>query len=294
MKPQPIQLVTGATGLVGRRLLPLLAAPHVISRNPERASGALGCPASSWEEPLPDLVDSVIHLAGEPVLGVRWTDAKKERILRSRVDGTRRLVDGLASLSKKPRVLVSASAIGFYGNRGEEALDENARRGDGFLADVCDQWESEAKRAADLGIQVVCVRIGIVLSKDGGALASMLTPFRAGAGGPIGDGTQWMSWIHIDDLAKLLVFASEAPIDAPFSVINGVAPSPVTNAEFTKALAGELSRPSFFRVPKFAAKLAMGEMSQILLDSQRVSTCADDHGFRFTYPELRPALADLL
>jgi uncharacterized protein (TIGR01777 family) len=210
----------------------------------------------------------VFNLAGEPVAEGRWTDERKRRIRDSRVLGTRNLVAGLAGLTTRPRVLVSASAVGYYGDRGDQTLDETSSPGHGFLADVCVEWEREALAAERLGIRVVCVRTGIVLAHGGGALAKMLTPFRMGAGGKLGNGRQWMPWIHLDDEVGILLHAMK---DARLhGAINAVGPRPVTNAEFTRALGRAMHRPAFLPVPKTALRLAFGEMSEILTASQRV------------------------
>ncbi len=300
-------VVTGATGFVGRPLVrSLLAHGHEVvawTRNPERAR--LGLPArcgtQSWDPHRvtpPELlrsVDAVVHLAGESVAGSRWTEQRKREIRASRIDGSRSLVDAITALpaNERPRALISASAIGFYGDRGDEMLDEASPAGSGFLADVCRDWEAEVARAGSTGVRTVAVRVGVVLGKDGGALQAMLPPFRLGAGGRVGSGTQWMSWIHLDDLVALFVHAVET--EALSGIVNGVAPTPVTNADFTRALGRALGRPTIVPVPGFALKLLLGEMSDILLASQRVvpqQTLAS--GFVFRFPELGAALHDLL
>jgi uncharacterized protein (TIGR01777 family) len=233
-------------------------------------------------------LDAVVHLAGEPI-SQRWNDAVKQRIRDSRIVGTRNLVKGISRLETKPRVLVNASAIGLYGDRGQQLLDESAGPAAGFLADVCQGWEAEADRAAELGIRVMKIRTGLVLGRDGGALAKMLPPFRLGLGARLGDGSQWMSWIHLDDLVSMIQFAIEH--DAAKGPWNGVAPNPVTNSEFTRQLAAALHRPAWFVAPEFLVKLAAGEMAQILFFSQRcVPAAALAAGFEFRYPELDRAL----
>jgi hypothetical protein len=235
--------------------------------------------------------DAVVHLAGENV-AQRWTAGAKRRIRQSRELGTRRLVCALARLPRRPSALVCASAIGYYGSRGEETLIESSAPGAGFLSEVCTAWEREAVAAEALGIRVVRVRIGILLDPQGGALQRMLPPFRLGAGGRLGDGRQWMSWIHRDDLAGLFRFAVEKPIRGP---LNAVAPNPAANAAFTRELARALHRPAIFPVPKFALRFMFGEMSEVLLASQRVAPkAATAAGFVFRFPALGPALADLL
>ncbi len=273
--------ITGATGFIGRRLTPALAGQGHQVRLPGRALNRAALEAAS----------AVVHLAGEP-LGQRWTRPARQRIRSSRIDHTRRLVDTLAALPRRPEVLVSASAIGIYGSRGEELLSEQSEPGHGFLAELCRDWEDEADRAAALGVRVVKLRAGLVLGR-GGALARMLTPFRLGLGGPVGSGRQWMSWIHIDDLVRLIRLAVEAPSLA--GAVNATAPHPVTNLEFARTLASVLHRPALFPVPAFALKLAFGEMAEVLLGSQRVLPhAAVAAGFRFEYPQLRPALENVL
>jgi hypothetical protein len=293
-------LVTGATGFIGRRLLPWLKWPVVLTRNPERARTALtNVEVHRWEpEAAPPPaeafrgVDTVFHLAGESVAAGRWSAARKQRIRDSRVLGTRHLLAALASLKERPALLVCASAIGYYGDRGDETLDEETLPGNDFLAGVCKEWEAEANRAAELGIRVVTPRLGLVLGKGGGALERMLTPFRLGLGGRLGSGRQWMSWIHIDDLIGLLLYAGPRHISGP---MNAVAPNPVTNREFTRELARALRRPAIFPVPEFALKLAFGEMAGVLLASQRVvPAVAQRTGYRFQYPELADALREIV
>jgi len=276
-----IVALTGASGFIGRALAERL-----------RAAGHEVRPVKLREaEPVP-ACDAVVHLAGEPVLQ-RWTALAMERIRASRVDGTRRVVAGIAKLSPPPRVLLNASAIGICGSRGDEPLTESSPRGAGFLAEVCAAWEREADAAAASGTRVVKLRTGIVLGRGGGALARMLPAFRFGAGGRLGSGRQWMSWIHLDDMLGLIEFAlGDAGLAGP---ANATAPSPVTNAQFTAQLAGALHRPAIVPVPAFALKLLLGETASVLLDSQRVLPLAAlDRGYRFRYPELGPALADLL
>jgi uncharacterized protein (TIGR01777 family) len=290
-----------ASGLIGRRLLRDLLdgghTVHILSRRADTDAPA-GVHVSAWDSmkslpPAQSLAqaDAVIHLAGEPV-AQRWTPEAKQRIHDSRVLGTRHLVAALSAQPRKPEALVSASAIGYYGDRGDEILDETSPPGAGFLADVCRHWEAEADRAAELGIRVAKVRIGIVLARQGGALAKMLPAFRAFAGGRIGSGRQWMSWIHIDDLARLFIQLTNSPLHG---AINGTAPNPVTNAEFARALAHVLGRPALLPVPAFALKAALGDMSEVLLGGQRVLPgAAQSAGFNFAYPELSPALESLL
>jgi hypothetical protein len=234
--------------------------------------------------------DAVVHLAGEKV-AQRWTRDVRQRIVSSRVDGTRAVV--AAFDANPPKVLVCSSAVGYYGARGDQALDEAATPGSGFLAEVAQAWEKEALAAEALDVRVVRLRTGIALGPEGGALKEMLLPFRLGLGGPIAGGRHWMPWIHADDVAALVEFALDHPTLA--GPVNAVAPNPVTNSEFTRALERALHRPALLPVPGFALKLLFGEMSQILMESQRViPRAALDAGFVFRFPELRAALADLL
>jgi uncharacterized protein (TIGR01777 family) len=293
--------MTGASGMIGRRLLKhLMNAGHTVYVLSRHAGTNMppGVKISVWpemamppEESLRDS-DAVIHLAGEP-LAQRWTDDVKRRIRDSRIAGTRNLVAAMAKLSKKPAVFVSSSAVGYYGSRGDEILDESASPAHDFLADLCIQWEKEARAAESLGVRVVCIRTGIVLDPRGGALQRMLPPFKMGVGGKLGDGRQWMSWIHAEDLAAMFRFAMESA-QAP-AVMNGVAPNPVTNTDFTRALAAAVHRPAIFPVPPLALKLLFGEMSNTLLSSQRaIPKAAQAAGFQFRFPQLEAALADVL
>ena len=287
--------LTGATGLIGKRIIDLaLRRGHEIvafTRDPTR--GIPGCEmrAFSLHTP-PDIsgCEALIHLAGEPVFGL-WTAAKKRRIVESRVVGTRRLVEAIQAAETKPEVLVSGSAIGFYGDRGEEQLTESSPAGFGFLAETVQAWEAEARRAED--VRVVLLRTAVVLAKGGGALVPMLPAFKLGLGGPLGSGRQWMSWIHLEDMAMLALFAVEN-LDVR-GAVNASASWPVRNEEFTQTLARTLRRPAFFRVPAFALRAALGGFSAEVLDSKRVLPAAAlEQGFRFQFPELAPALQHLL
>lgn len=310
-------LVTGATGFVGQRLLAELDHPIVLSRNPQRAREELkdfAVTVHGWnptEEPAPaeafEGVDVVFHLAGESIADGRWTAAKKQRLHDSRVLGTRNLVaamraskTGLSPNVHAPEpvpfsgVLVSASAIGYYGDRGDQELRESAVPGEGFLPDLCVAWEREAREAESAGVRVVSPRIGLVLNPGGGALGKMLPLFRAGLASPLGNGRQYMSWIHIDDLIRLLLFAAEhGNVAGP---VNATAPHPVTNRDFTRILAKVLHRPTLLPpVPKFALRLSMGEFADALFESQRViPAAAEQYGFQFQHPELEQALKNLL
>jgi hypothetical protein len=293
-------LVTGATGFIGRKLVGhLLAGGHSVNylsrrRNPTMDSRAAFFCWNPGEPPPLNAVprlDAIVHLAGEPV-AQRWTAEVKKRIITSRVDATRKLVDAIRELKYKPAVLVSASAVGYYGDRGEQILTEQSAPGTGFLAGVCVEWEREAMRAAGSGVRVVPVRIATVLGREGGALPKMLLPFRFGLGARLGAGRQWMPWIHVDDLVELLVFAATSPnVVGP---LNGASPQPVTNADLTSALARAVHRPAFLSAPRFALRLALGEMSDVLFQSQRVLPAAvESAGFRFAYPRLEQALEQL-
>lgn len=232
-------------------------------------------------------VDVVVHLAGESVSGLRWTDEKKKAIRDSRVLGTRNVVDAISKLKQRPKVLVSASAIGFYGERGDEEVTESSAVGDNFLAGVSKEWEAESRRAEDAGIRTVLLRTGIVLSKDGGALAAMLTPFKLGIGGVVGSGKQWMSWISLDDHISAINFVLEN--DNIRGAVNAVSPNPVTNEEFTKTLGEVLYRPTFLPLPEFVVSMAFGEMGDaLLLTSTKVlPKRLEDAGFEFKYLNLK-------
>lgn len=283
--------VSGATGLVGSDLIKSLKlAGHsttVLSRRNEGVGSILWDPAKGVTPPEAlEGIDAVVHLAGENIAGSRWTAAVKERIRSSRVDGTRNLVKSLALLKSPPKTLVCASAIGFYGHRGEERLNESSSVGSGYLADVCKAWEAEALAAEKFGIRVVRLRIGVVLSKKGGALAKMLLPFKLGVGGIIGSGKQYWSWIGLNDLVRIISFCVEN--EAVSGAVNAVSPHPMTNYDFTKAVGIVLHRPTIFPMPAFAAKLALGEMADdLLLSSIRVEPDKlQSLGFQFAQPDL--------
>ncbi len=287
--------LTGATGLVGRHLLRHAASRgHEIiafSRHSDRTvEGAVETRGFSLERP-PDLrgCEAVIHLAGEPILGL-WTAEKKRRIKESRVLGTRRIVEGIAAAPTKPEVLLNASAIGIYGSS-EESVDESGQEGTDFLAETVRAWEAEAMHAGTE--RVICLRTAVVLSRDGGALKLMRPIFRAGLGGTIGTGRQWMSWIHIEDLARMAIFCVEdLAVRGP---INASAPWPVRHVDFVHTLARVLCRPALFGMPAFAARIALRGLSHELLDSRRVvPAAATRHGFSFRFPELEGALRDAL
>jgi uncharacterized protein (TIGR01777 family) len=299
-------VVTGATGFVGTPLVrDLLAAGHAVTaltRDAARATRRLParCRVLTWDAPGPlhpsalRGTDAIVHLAGEGIADARWTASRKRALRNSRIDTSAALVHALGQLGtdERPRVLVSASAIGWYGDRGDELLDERSAPGKGFLAEVCRDWEQAVFAAQALGVRTVAVRIGVVLGRDGGALAPLLPLFRLGLGGRVGSGRQWFSWIHLHDLVGLLRFVLENPDAA--GPINGVAPEPVMNATFTTELAGALRRPALFPVPAAALRVAFGEMSAVLLASQRVQPqAARQLGFTFRYPTVRGALEDL-
>lgn len=290
--------VSAASGLVGSSLVRAIAdrgdVPVALVRRAARAGRAEVAwdPAKgTLDADALDGVSAVVHLSGEPIASGRWTAAKKALIRDSRVDSTRFLCRQLASMARPPAVLVSASAIGYYGSRGDETLDENSGPGTGFLAEVCGAWEAAADPARDAGIRVAHLRIGVVLSSRGGALSKMLTPFRLGLGGPLGDGRMWMSWIVLKDLVGAILHAiDDGALAGP---LNGTAPNPVTNAEFTRALGHALHRPAILPAPAFAISAALGEMGrELLLSSAKVlPRRLEEAGFRFAYPEIDGALA---
>jgi len=289
--------LTGATGFVGRHVIRLAVRRGyevvAFTRDPSRpVHDCIESRKFTLDEP-PDIsgCGAVIHLAGENVAGI-WTHAKLRRIRDSRVLGTRRIAEAIRASSHPPDVLVSASAVGFYGDSGDAEITEDSPCGTGFLAETCRAWEAEAAAAESL-CRVVRARIGLVLGKRGGALRPMLPLFRLGLGARLGNGRQWLPWIHAEDLASLLFFAVEnLDIRGP---LNATAPWPVRNAEFTTALARALHRPAFLRVPAFFLRLLLREFSRDILDSKRVlPATATAHGFGFQFPEISPALADVV
>ncbi len=293
-------LVTGASGLVGSALVPLLESKgHEVLRLVRNAPA--GGREVRWDPSKGTIdaaalegVEAAVHLAGENLAEGRWTDEKKRRIRESRVKGTRLISETLAGLARKPEVLVSASAVGFYGSRGDEVLTERSSAGDDFLAQVCREWEEATAAAEGAGLRVVHLRFGVILSGEGGALKKMLTPFKLGVGGKLGSGEQYISWVTLDDAVGAIEHAlSDKSLSGP---VNAVAPRPVTNKEFTKALGSALSRPTFFSVPAFAARLAFGEMADAtLLSSQRAEPARlTESGFVFKYPEIEGALRHVL
>jgi len=294
-------LVTGSTGLVGRRLVEALLDDGLrvgaVTRSPQRARFDEGVEPVGWDgvQVAPEELarsSAVVHLAGEPVFGGLFTAERRRRILESRVDSTRALVRAIGELApdERPKAFVCASATGYYGDRGEEELDEDSPPGAGFLADVCIAWEKAAQPVEKLGVRRVSLRIGIVLAREGGALAPMARAFRFGLGGRIGSGRQWFPWIHADDLVGL--FRAALADERYDGAVNGVAPNPVRNAELTRALGEALHRPTFLPLPALPLRLALGELAGELLGSRRVVPArALAHGFRFEFEEIARALA---
>jgi len=298
-------LIAGSSGLVGTALGGALAgAGHTVCRlvRPESAAGEGPKEgfAVAWNPVTGELggagvgADAVVNLAGASIAGGRWTAERKPLLRTSRIDTTRALVGALARMNARPGVLVSASAIGIYGDRGDETLTEESKPGTDFLAGVAKEWEAEALKAEALGIRVVLARFGIILAREGGALAKMLTPFKLGVGGRLGSGKQWMSWVTLEDVVAILRFAIENATVR--GAINIVSPQPLQNAEFTKVLAKAVHRPALFPAPAFALRLALGEMADaLLLSSQRVAPQAlEKLGYRFLRADLKPALAAVL
>lgn len=295
-------LVSGASGPIGKALLPSLAAngaqiTRLVRKDLQRPccdeQTMLWHPDEPFAADTLSGFDAVIHLAGETIVG-RWTETKKRKIRDSRVIGTRNVAQALAHAKDKPQVLICSSAIGYYGNRREEVLTEESEPGTGFLAEVCQEWEAATRPAVEAGIRTVLIRTGVVLSPDGGALAKMLPAFKMGVGGILGDGRQWMSWIDVHDLVGAIHHILKS--DLLWGPVNMVGPKPVTNQEFTKTLAGVLSRPALFPIPAFAVKLLFGEMGEtVLLGSQRVEpTQLVSSGYPFRFRTLRASLEKTL
>ncbi|HEX4642282.1 MAG TPA: TIGR01777 family oxidoreductase [Candidatus Acidoferrales bacterium] len=299
-------LVSGSTGFVGTALTEALEGQgHQLARLVRAASSRKdACPpsaqsvawdpvASQFDAASADGADALVHLAGASIADGRWNDSRKQLLRTSRVDATRQLFGALSKLHRPPRVIVAASAIGYYGTRGDELLTEDSPSGTDFLAGVCREWETETARGAEFGARVVTLRFGIILAEHGGALAKMVMPFKLGAGGRLGDGQQWMSWITLPETVRVIQFALEtAALSGP---VNTVAPNPVRNSEFTTILANTLHRPALFPAPAFALRLALGEMADaLLLSSQRVNPSRlKDAGYSFQQPDLAGALADV-
>jgi uncharacterized protein (TIGR01777 family) len=298
-------LMTGSSGLVGTALVRALAADgHTVCRlmraGARSDGGMKGAFDVAWNPETGELggaavgAEAVINLAGAPIAGGRWTDSRKKVLRSSRIDTTRALVTALRKMNAKPEVLISASAIGLYGNRGDEVLTENSAAGTDFLAEIAKEWEAEALRAEAFRTRVILARFGIILDKSGGALAKMLLPFKLGLGGRIGSGKQWMSWIALADVVQILRRALVTPsARGPFNLVS---PQPLSNAEFTKTLAETLQRPAILPAPGFALRLAMGEMADaLLLTSQRVvPEKLNQSAYRFLHTELRETLRQIL
>lgn len=295
-------LITGATGFIGSHLTAALARQrHEVVRLSRRQPDPADPRQFHWDpaagvidERCLDGVDAVIHLAGEGIAERRWNDAVKKAIVDSRVQGTRVLLDAISKLATKPRTFIAASAIGIYGERGAEDLDEGSQPGQGFLAETCRTWEAETSRAAELGLRLVQARIGVVLGKEGGALGKMLLPFKLGVGGRVGSGRQYMSWVTVQDLVRALLFFLERTECS--GVYNVTAPNPVTNAQFTTSLGRALSRPTVFPVPAFAARLAFGELADdLLIGGQKVlPTRLKAAGFQWEAPFIGEGLSKVL
>jgi uncharacterized protein (TIGR01777 family) len=294
-------LISGATGLIAKHLIPALEAKgheifSLIRKEPKNDHEIQWDAEEGFaegEQAKLEGMDAVLHLAGEPI-GQTWTKEKKRLIKESRTVGTRVLVSALDKTKNPPKHFISASAIGYYGNRGDEILTEESAPGEGFLPEICVPWEAEARKAADFGARVVFLRTGIVLSKDGGALAQMVTPFSFGVGGVVGGGTQWMSWIALEDVIDAILFALEN--ENVRGAINVTAPNPVTNQTFTKTLGEVLNRPTIIPIPEFGVKFMFGEMGETLLlgGARVIPKKLEDLGFNFKYPELKEAIKKAL
>ncbi|MBK1735391.1 TIGR01777 family protein [Halorhodospira abdelmalekii] len=301
-------LITGGSGFVGRALCARLHEQGhellVVARRPHQAQANLP-PRTEIRPAVEDFLSSrpeaIINLAGEPIAGKRWTPEQKQRLRDSRLTMTHACVELCKALDQPPQVLISASAMGYYGDRGEQSVDESSPPGSGFVAELCQEWEAAAQAAEPLGVRVARLRIGLVLDRDGGTLAKLLPVFKLGLGGPLGSGRQFMPWIHRTDLVRMILFLlaqesrSEALSEPLSGAFNAAAPAPVTNAEFTRVLARHLGRPAFFAVPGTLLRLLLGEMAEVLLTGadmrpQRLQ----QSGFTFTYPELDAALDEIL
>ena len=290
-------LISGGTGFLGASLCQWLAQRGhtllVLTRQRLPVFPVTGVQYCSWDDPAwrqaMAEIEGVINLAGEPMAGGRWSAARKARLRASRLETTHRLVDAIAASGHKPAVLVNASAIGYYGPRGDELLSERDASGRGFLAELCQAWEAQAQQAESLGVRVVRLRIGLVLGRDGGVLAKMVPPFRAFLGGPLGSGRQWLSWIHREDVHSLIEWVLTHP--TLLGAVNATAPNPATMREFCAALGRFLGRPSWLPAPAPALRLLLGEMAEMLVTGQRVvPSAARANGFSFRYPDLALAL----
>jgi hypothetical protein len=298
-------LVTGATGFIGRALVPILRRDghelFALVRSEERARSLLGAEVqavvlSAGTRALREALersDAVVNLAGEPIMGGRWTEVRRRVLVGSRVHLTTQLVHALTDARPRPKILISGSAVGYYGDRGSEVLHESSPAGTGFLAELCKEWEAAARLAEDFGLRVMSLRTGVVLGRDGGAMAQMLAPFRVGAGGPLGSGSQYMPWIHLQDLVR--VIAAALTDDRYEGAVNGVAPEQATNREFAKALGRALHRPAVLPVPALPLKVIFGEAAGVLLSSQRVEPRRlRELGFTCRFPTLDQAVADIV
>jgi uncharacterized protein (TIGR01777 family) len=296
--------ITGATGFVGSRLVEQLQArgdqPLILTRNRDAALKAFPnlevvaynpTESGSWQEAISGC-DAVVHLAGEPIAESRWTPKQKQEILNSRQLSTQKIVEAIVKANPKPAVLVNASAIGYYGTSETATFEETSASGNDFLAEVCQKWETEAKKVKDVGVRLVILRLGIVLG-DGGALAKMIPPFKLFAGGPLGTGKQWFSWIHRDDLVNLIIEAlMRSDVEG---VLNATAPNPVRMSELCQTLGDVLNRPSWLPVPGFALEALLGEGAQLVLEGQQVLPKRTiSYGFNYQYPTLKPALAEIV
>lgn len=299
-------VVSGGTGFIGRVLLRRLKEENhqvvLLTRDPDVAKSLAsdnillapwdGKTVGAWADHM-EGADAVVNLAGEPVVGKRWTSAQKSRILNSRVDAAKAFVFAVGQSRKKPSVLVNASAVGYYGHVEDKEVTESHPRGKGFLSDTCELWEEAARAAERFGVRVVCLRIGIVLEKDGGALQKMIPPFQFFMGGPLGSGRQWVPWIHRDDLVGAILFALvHQELSGP---VNATSPHPVTMKAFCETLGEALHRPSWAPAPSFALRLLLGEMSEVLLTGQKaIPKKLEGAGYSFRYPELHTALHTIL
>ena len=289
-------LITGASGLVGKELQKSFAEKGyemvlASRKEPTDDKNIQWSIEDGFSEPDKlEGIDAVVHLAGENVSGLRWTEDKKKAIRDSRVLGTRNVVNAISKLTNKPKVFVASSAIGFYGERGDEEITESSAAGDNFLASVSKDWEAESRRAEDAGIRTVLLRTGIVLSNDGGALAAMLTPFKLGVGGVVGSGKQWMSWISMDDEIAVINYVIDN--ENIRGAVNATSPNPVTNHDFTKTLGLVLYRPTFLPLPEFAVSMVFGEMGDALLlaSTKVMPKRLQDSGFKFKFPDLKAAI----